>query len=674
MKKSKISTKSIKFKLIMVMLLVAAIPLIVSLVVSYVTSTSKATADAESFQLEQAKYIEAKFEGIIDQNLKALQTLAASPSVIDYIQQEEDAPSADEIMKSLYAIDDTFNDGNATIITGADGMQLFRTVGDCVDVSDRIYFTQGMSGKDYVSDVITSKSTGTRMICIVTPIKGDDGSIIGICQRNYDLNDFHDFLAAETDDAYIADRTGIVAAHAQHVISADDEPEDRSKSVFMTSGLSEGTYYADTGKGYDALVAYVRVGWSKEGEAAAEGYAVCAATNTKLVTAEARRSAMIVLIIGVILLAAAALVSIRMVLSFTGPVEAVNKSLADLANGRFSKINTFTNRSDEFGDMVHHNNAVTEKLEEIIGQTKSMAENLKTSGGELAASATTATDASGQVSQAVEDISRGSVSQAESVQTAAHSTETMGQNIDAVAGDVQQLTEFAQEMQDSCNAAMEAMRELIRQSGEVTKSVSEIDKVITATNESADEISRFTDMIQDIASQTNLLSLNASIEAARAGEQGRGFAVVAGEIGSLAKQSAESATQIKTIVDKLLADVASSITVMQQLNGSFSTQSEKLTTTQNNMSDMNINVRNVADSAGNIAGRINELNGAKETLIGIIEDLSAISEENAASAEQTNASMEELNATFAVINQAAGNLQTLAEQLDDTIRFFSMEG
>ena len=327
-------------------------------------------------------------------------------------------------------------------------------------------------------------------------------------------------------------------------------------------------------------------------------------------------------------------------------------------------------RRDEVGAIAESAHELDDRLSDVILATRKMSEELKASGTDLSDSAKLANDASAQVSQAIGEISKGSVSQAEEIQTAAQNTEDIGRDIDNITENVNQLDGYAKEMKESTDKALGAMNRLITQSEEVTASVNEIGNTIESTNSSAQEISQFTQTIQDIAAQTNLLSLNASIEAARAGESGRGFAVVADEIRDLADQSAQSADQIKGVVDKLLADASASVDVMKKLNENFSEQSDQLSATQSDMKSLSANVSNVAGSADEIAKRVETLSHAKQGLVGIIEDLSAISQENAASTQQTNASMEELNATFSVISESASSLQNLAEELQSVISFF----
>ncbi len=353
-------------------------------------------------------------------------------------------------------------------------------------------------------------------------------------------------------------------------------------------------------------------------------------------------------------------------------MKAIADELGLLSAGEL-KLNIDENslkRNDEIGLLADGAQTLSNKLGEVIRTTMDMSSELKRSGAELSESANNASNASSQVSQAVDDISKGAVNQAESVESAAGNTQDIGRDIDEVSENVEELNAYADEMKTACDAAMDALNKLIDQSTEVQASVREIGQTIDSTNESAKEISKFSQAITEIASQTNLLSLNASIEAARAGDAGKGFAVVATEIGQLAIQSSNSAEEIKKIVERLVADSEASVEVMSKLNSNFAQQSEQLDDTRSNMQSMAENVTNVSTSTESIADHVGQLGAAKDKLVEIISDLSAISQENAASTEQTNASMEELNATFAIITESADKLQELASQMQDTISYF----
>ncbi len=329
-------------------------------------------------------------------------------------------------------------------------------------------------------------------------------------------------------------------------------------------------------------------------------------------------------------------------------------------------------RPDEIGTIAKSVSNLKDKLAEVIGNTKQLADKIKASGYDLSSSASNAAEASNQVVSAVEDITKGSLSQAESVQTSNENTGQIGEDIDGITSNIHTLNDLVDSMKKASDRAMDAMDDLLAQNGDVTEAVSSIRSVIENTANSVQEISQMTHIISDIADQTNLLSLNATIEAARAGETGRGFAVVASEISNLAIQSQDAVLKIEEVTQKLVEDSISSVQTVDSLVEEFETQSDKIVLTREDMNALSENATRVQGSVSDTGDKADTINVTKESLISIMEDLSAISEENAASTEETNASMEELNSTFQVISQNAVSLQSVAEQLRKQIAFFKV--
>ncbi len=353
-------------------------------------------------------------------------------------------------------------------------------------------------------------------------------------------------------------------------------------------------------------------------------------------------------------------------------MKSVADDVTDLSHGELKiRVNDrVLARKDELGTIGENIQGLVDRLGSVISRSKGMAKTLKDQGTGLSDLSGQATEASNNVAHAIDEIAKGSITQRESIQTAVSSTDNIGGSIDDISTNVGQLSKYADQMNGSCGRAMKAMEELIASNSEVAESVNNIGSTIESTNISAQEISQFTEAIAGIASQTNLLSLNASIEAARAGEAGRGFAVVADEIRELAEQSRASADKIKAVVDKLVTDAEASVKVMGTLNSNFSRQGEQLTATREDMQVMSQNADSVAESASEISKRISNLTEARNDLVGVIEDLSSVSEANAAAAEETNASMQELTATFTLINDSASELLDHASELENTISYF----
>ncbi|MBO6240432.1 MAG: cache domain-containing protein, partial [Butyrivibrio sp.] len=284
---------SIKTRLIAVMLLVTIIPLMVAIIVSYNTSTEKATTDAIDSLDWQAWYIESEFETIIQKNIAAMQAIAAAPSTKAYFINPNDLTASAKAMAYLNTVDKSLDDGNISVLTGTDGMQLLRASGKTVDVSKREYFAQAMAGNTYVSDVITSTSTGARQATIATPVFGDGGQVIGIVQRNYSMDDLHTLLSEEADDGFISDRVGMVAAMSNLEITPENEHDiDLSGAPFMGSTEESGQYTQTAGDG-ESIICWVK--------SPTTGYVIACAESVKQIKSSARSAALIVVIIGVVM-------------------------------------------------------------------------------------------------------------------------------------------------------------------------------------------------------------------------------------------------------------------------------------------------------------------------------------------------------------------------------------
>ncbi len=657
-------TNSIKNQIIALLLAIAIIPLVISISVSYKTSTSKAMQDAEESLEWQTMYIAATFQSIVEQNMNMIRQVGENPTILAYVTDPNTGIGDDVIMSTLQGVDNVLADGNATTLTGADGMQIFRTDGGkLVDVHEREYFQQAMKGQPYMSDVIVSASTGTRQVTFAAPVKDSAGNCYGIIQRNYNLDALHEFLASKASDAFIVDRTGLVAAHSQYKIGeGEHEEEYRDKSEFMVSGKDEGFYFVDTGKGYDAYVAYAKEPNTK--------FTVCAATNSKVVLGSARQAATIVIIIGIIMAVIVAIISILYGRSMIAPINVVCESLAHLADGRFLKINKFEGRKDEFGVMINSTNTVVDKLSTIVSHIKASASSVGESSDELSDMANQISQTAEDVSNAVQEIASGATQQADEIQNASENVGRIGDAVGDVQNSTGNLSDLANKMKEASEVSSNSLSSLQDSSSEMTAKIDEISRTIAATQDAVTNINGKVEGIASIATQTNLLSLNASIEAARAGEAGKGFAVVAEEIGKLADDSKQMADDIRKEMDVLLEQSKAAVQAAEDVKQGNQDQQIALGETLDAVTGMLGDIGSTVGGVQLISKGADTCETSKNAVVDTMSALSAISEENAASSEETGASMQELSATVTTLAGSANSLKEIAEQLNKEMEFF----
>lgn len=277
------------------------------------------------------------------------------------------------------------------------------------------------------------------------------------------------------------------------------------------------------------------------------------------------------------------------------------------------------------------------------------------------------------INGAVEDMASGALQQASDVQAANTEVMEMGNMVDETVGNVQSLSNSAKKMGEYNNSANENLKDLMEINKSTNASVDEIQQQTAQTNQSALEIQEAISLIADIASQTNLLSLNASIEAARAGEHGKGFAVVATEIRMLADQSNESAEKIANIAGQLIENSNQSVSTMAHVTEIMGKQNEKLEHTSQMFKELNQEISFVSNAVENISTEVEGLGRVKNKLVEVLSGLSALSEEYAASSEETSAAMDELNMIVDRCDKNTEQLVVISGELKGNTSKFTLD-
>lgn len=234
------------------------------------------------------------------------------------------------------------------------------------------------------------------------------------------------------------------------------------------------------------------------------------------------------------------------------------------------------------------------------------------------------------VSTAINEIAQNSNSQAASTSSASENIAEIADGIADTSSEMESLDQNAQLMQDRSNKSMETLHRLIDVNSTTKTDIDSMYNQTAQTNDSVNKISQAATLISEIASQTNLLSLNASIEAARAGEAGRGFAVVADQIRQLAEQSTKSAVDTRELIEGSLEEIAEGNKAADKAAASIETVVE--------------GIGKIAESSKNISQVSRDQATAMDQAEQGVNQISEVVQANSATAQESSATSEELSA------------------------------
>jgi methyl-accepting chemotaxis protein len=304
---------------------------------------------------------------------------------------------------------------------------------------------------------------------------------------------------------------------------------------------------------------------------------------------------------GLITLVLAMIFAYLVLLAITRKISAIQQALGDLADGDLT-VSVDARGNDEIANMAMSLNQTASGLNAIVTQIRDAADNTAASGEELSASA--------------QNIATGA-------QTQASSTEEISASIQELSATVKEVASHAERANTTSSNTMNLAE---RGNTTVRQSVEGMNLI----NESAEQISKISAVIGQIANQTNLLALNAAIEAASAGEHGMGFAVVAEEVRKLAERAGTAAEEINQLIEESSRRVGEGMRLSEEVGKSLDEILGGIRETASGMSQITAGAADQALTAEQVATAV--------------DGISAVTEENSSGAEEMAASAEELSA------------------------------
>lgn len=366
----------------------------------------------------------------------------------------------------------------------------------------------------------------------------------------------------------------------------------------------------------------------------------------------------------ILLLVVGIIMSNRMVAPLNKMSGIVNKvaTLDFTENKEQEKLNR---RQDEIGLMSRAISNLHLELRKIIEIIQSQGHQLARSNEDFEREFCQIVDDISNVNSAVEEIAMGSTSQAQETTSAGTHVNNIGNAIETNSNAVNTLEKSVERMNALANESNDMLEELVDVNNKTTCTIGVVMDQTNLTNESSERIKQAVSIIQEIAEETNLLSLNASIEAARAGESGRGFAVVAEQIRKLAENSAASAEEINQLAVDLINNSQDSVQKMKELSDDAALQLERLDGTKQSFDGLKVEIDAVLHASKEILEQTVKISDLKSGVSNVIEQLAAIAEQNAASTQETSASMHTLTGSIDKCREETATLSNLSESLNE---------
>ena len=422
-----------------------------------------------------------------------------------------------------------------------------------------------------------------------------------------------------------------------------------------------------------AVVEYVFNGTTKY-----SAYTILNNENILVLTAdESEALAGITTVTGVAVGIIAIVVLIAIIISFImgrrlmRPLVKVSTIIEDVANGNIeADFSVVKESNDEIGLIIEKMKELTQSLGSIVGKIRNSSDTMSSNSYELNDTSSQTLAANNEISNAVEDVAEGSTGMAASISKINENLLEMSNETKDINASVDEIKNQTVAVQDSSKIMNDKIKSMQDSSHKMDEGISAISKRIETVNTTVDKVSNIVSVIEEISSETNLLSLNASIEAARAGDAGKGFAVVAQEIRVLSDNTNTELENIKQIISSLVEECRYCVQASGTIVEDNAKQKEEIKAVLDEFGSLDEQIQKTAEKADEIEELVTAMIELNDDITKSSNSLTDVSAANAAATEEMNANIEELNAMMHGVSEMAEHMNNESDGLKEALSFF----
>lgn len=684
--------KSIKYKLILVTLILVIAPFTVSTILNnYFISRDYQTSAGENSKVVAgsiADYVKL----FIEKAYSVTEEIANNSDIVSFQGERQAQVLLNSSTKNTYF--------DLLYIQGMDGMQTAKSKGELGNRSNRWWFTKMMEEKQsFVSKSYYSLTGNVAVTSIFLPIYDNDSNMLGIMGADIKLDALQSLVEKFSNGkgfyVYIIDGEGVVIAHPDNkqvtelynykTLKKTVLVKDNSGNIVKDENGNQKTELEDikVPEKLKEITEAALSGKSGIGEYKDNsGDLVISAYNSiqmpgksdnwAIITVQKKNDALNFafnilkrnIIIAMVLVLIIVLLTYLISNNITKPIIYIKELIEKAAYGDFSMVSNYKSK-DELGKLSNGFNIMVSNIKNLVGEIKEASALTYNSSTLLASTAEGTSLSIEEVARAISGVAEGANNQVRNVQQGVEITSQLSSELDSMVYHIEQGKRASSNILSANNEGFETIKVLKDKSDENNRVTNKVENIINNLSYKAKEIGNIIGTITDISNQTNMLALNAAIEAARAGEAGKGFAVVADEVRKLAVSTAESSNSIKEIISTIQTDITQSQESMNYAGKVVSEQNIAVENTEKTFNTVASAVDDIVDKINNIVHSIENIIDTKNRMVSVMEEVSNISQETAAATQEVSAATEEQNAAIEQVASLSEELNSVAKKLQE---------